>query len=175
MAKDLIFILIGVALAIFMVKSGILDIIIGWIGAGPVSSFIAGIFFTSAFTMAPSSVALASISTYSSFWTVAVWGALGALCGDLVLFFFIKDRFANDLINSLKPSLVKHVMQSLHLGFIKWLSPLLGGIIIASPFPDEFGITLMGMTKVRLIVLIPVSFVMNALSIYALIWFASLL
>jgi hypothetical protein len=49
---------------------------------------------------------------------------------------------------------------------------VLGAFIIASPLPDELGLTLMGMSKVRLAVLVPVSFVMNAVGIYLLVWFA---
>ena len=170
--KDLFFILTGAVIAIALAKSGWLDVILAFLGSVPVASFIAGIFFTSAFTIAPSSVALSHLIESSSLLTVALWGALGALCGDLILFFFIRDRFAEDLQHSLKPSLLKHIMSSFHLGFMKWLAPILGAFIIASPLPDELGLTLMGLSRVRLAVLIPVSFIMNALGIYALVWFA---
>ena len=170
--KDIFFILIGAAIAIILAKTGTLDGILAFLGSVPVASFVAGVFFTSAFTIAPSSVALSHLIESSSLSTVALWGALGALCGDLILFFFIRDRFADDLRRSLRPSLLKHIMSSFHLGFMKWLSPILGAFIIASPLPDELGLTLMGLSRVRLAVLIPLSFVMNALGIYALVWFA---
>jgi hypothetical protein len=134
---------------------------------------VSGIFFTSAFTIAPASVALSHLaSTSASIGIVAFWGALGAMCGDLMLFFFIRDRFADDLIASVKPSFAKHVLHSFHLGFLKWLSPLIGAAIIASPLPDELGLTLMGLSKTRVAVLLPVSFVMNMIGIYGLVWFA---
>ena len=52
---------------------------------------------------------------------------------------------------------------------------MLGAAIIASPLPDEIGLSLMGMSKTRVAVLIPVSFAMNALGICLLAQFASLL
>lgn len=173
LVKDIVFILIGAAIALMLARTGGLDIIISWFDNSAVASFVAGIFFTSAFTIAPSAVALSHIIGHASPHTVALWGALGALCGDLALFFFIKDRFAEDLRTSLRPSLAKHILSSFHLGFMKWLAPFLGALIIASPLPDELGLTLMGLSRVRLAVLIPVSYVMNAVGIYALVWFAN--
>ncbi|HEY4478659.1 MAG TPA: hypothetical protein VI775_02350, partial [Candidatus Paceibacterota bacterium] len=62
-----------------------------------------------------------------------------------------------------------------HFGFLKWLSPLIGAFIIASPLPDELGVALLGMSKIRIAVLIPLSFTMNILGIYILIFFATFL
>lgn len=174
LARDLLFIGIGIVIAIVISRSGLLDVLLRILGDGAAASFIAGIFFTSAFTIAPSSVALAHIMQTTPIFTVASWGAFGALCGDLILFFFIRDRFSEDLKRSLKPSFVKHILSSFHFGFLKWLSPILGALIIASPLPDELGLTLMGLSKMRVTILIPVSYVMNWLGIYALVWFAQL-
>ncbi len=170
--KDLIYILIGVAIAVALSRSGMLDDILHIVGSGAVASFFVGIFFTSAFTIAPSSVAIARLVETTPMGTVVLWGALGALCGDLILFFFIRDRFADDLKRSLKPSFIKHILHSFHFGFLKWLSPILGALIIASPLPDELGLTLMGLSKTRVALLVPVAFVMNALGIYLLAHFA---
>ncbi|MEK7609847.1 MAG: hypothetical protein AAB470_01850 [Patescibacteria group bacterium] len=172
--KDLLFILSGIVIAVLLSQGGLLDSFIYILGSGAFASFVAGIFFTSAFTIAPSSLALARIIESVPLQTVAFWGALGALCGDLILFLFIRDKFTDDLKNSLKPSIVKHILSSFHLGFMKWLSPIIGAFIIASPLPDELGLTLLGISKTRLSLLIPISFVMNFLGICALVWFANL-
>ncbi|MEK7641949.1 MAG: hypothetical protein AAB365_03060 [Patescibacteria group bacterium] len=172
--KDIMLIVIGFAVALFLSKAGILDAIISLLGNGIIASFFAGIFFTSAFTLGPASIALTHIASYTPIGVVAFWGGLGALCGDLVLFFFIRDRFTADLLNVFKPSFVKHIMHSLHFGFLKWLSPVIGALIIASPLPDELGVALLGLSKTRLTVLIPVAFVMNMLGIYLIGWFAQL-
>jgi hypothetical protein len=172
LAHDILFIAIGVFIAIIISRSGLLDQAIALIGNGVIAVFIAGFFFTSAFTIAPASVAFARMASSMPASTLALWGALGALCGDLVLFFFIRDRFADDLKHSLKPSFVKHIAHSFHFGFLKWLSPLIGAVVIASPLPDEIGLTLLGLSKTRLILLVPIAFVMNTIGIYILVSFA---
>jgi hypothetical protein len=170
--KDILLVIGGGILAYYLTNAGAIESIINLLGGNIVTIFVAGLFFTSVFTIAPASVALASMATTVPIHTVAFWGALGALCGDLLLFYFIKDKFTNDLLGSLRPSLIKHFFKSLHLGFMKWLSPVLGAFIIASPLPDELGLTLMGLSKMKTSILVPISFVMNGLGIYFIIWFA---
>ena len=171
LSKDLILIIIGGIIALGLAQVGLIEMIVNLLGGQAVASFFSGIFFTSAFTIAPASIALSDIAQHASVFTVAFWGALGAMCGDLILFFFIRDRFADDVIHSLKPSLMKHIARSFHLGFLKWLAPLIGAAIIFSPLPDEFGLALLGISKTRVALIIPISFVMNYLAIYALFQF----
>lgn len=170
--KDLLFVLVGATIAILLSRFGFVDWFVNIIGNQVFSSFFAGLFFTSVFTIAPSAVALVSIANATTL-TVAFWGALGALCGDLILFYFIRDRFAENLVSSIRPSVTRHILNSFHLGFMKWLSPVLGAIIIASPLPDELGLTLLGISKTRISILIPISFVMNFVGIFALLYFAN--
>ena len=66
-------------------------------------------------------------------------------------------------------------MRSMHFGFMKWLSPIIGALIIASPLPDEFGITLLGLSKLKIMVLLPIALVMNMLGIYLLVTFSHFL
>lgn len=175
LVHDLLMISAGIVFAILLVNTGLLDLIIGIVrDYYIIASFIAGIFFTSAFTIAPSSVALVHIAHNSSVPWVVIFGALGAMFGDLILFFFIRDRFAEDLMSVIKKKTIKHILHSFHFGFLRWLSPIIGAIIIASPVPDEFAITLFGMSKMRTVVLIPLSFIMNSLGIYVLIEFSYL-
>jgi hypothetical protein len=73
---------IGIFLAILLSKTGILDLVINnFINHYVLASFVAGVFFTSAFTIAPASVALVHIAEYAPLNWIAVWGALGAVCG----------------------------------------------------------------------------------------------
>jgi hypothetical protein len=175
LVHDLFMIGIGVVFAIVIVKTGILDFVVdAFMDYYIVASFIAGVFFTSAFTIAPSSVALVHIANHAPIPGVVLFGALGAMCGDLILFFFIRDRFADDLINALKKKTVRRIFHSFHFGFLKWMAPVLGAIIIASPVPDEFAVTLFGMSKMRTVVLMPLTLIMNALGIYVLIEFSHL-
>ena len=164
--EDLVAIVASVALAWFLISSGALATLLAATDAGKIfESFVVGIFFTSAFTLAPAGILLAELSQTVSPWVIALFGALGAMCGDLILFLFIRDRLAEDIKALFPKSAVRRFLNSFHLGFWKWLSPMLGALIIASPLPDEFGVSLLGLSRVRIVVLLPVAFVMNFLGI----------
>jgi hypothetical protein len=171
--RDLLMISIGIIFAIIFVKTGLMDLMINAVRDYYIlASFIAGIFFTSIFTIAPSSIALVNIANHAPLPGVVLFGGLGAMCGDLILFFFIRDRFSEDLMRVVKKSTVRYILHSLHFGFLRWLSPVLGALIIASPIPDEFAITLLGMSKIKTAILIPLAFIMNSLGIYVLVKFS---
>jgi len=172
---DIIIISIGIALAIILSNYGLIDKFISSIREYYfLASFIAGIFFTSAFTIAPASIALVKIAEYAPTPVVVIWGALGAMIGDLILFFFIKDRFYDDIVKAIKPKVMRHIMHSFHFGFLKWLSPIIAALVIVSPLPDEFAMALFGMSKIKTAVLIPITFIMNIVAVYLLIQFAAL-
>jgi hypothetical protein len=166
--EDLIAVGASVLLAWFLISSGALSHFLASTDAGKIfESFVIGIFFTSAFTLAPAAIFLAELSQTISPWTVALFGALGAMCGDLILFLFIRDRLAGDIQVLFQKRVVRHFLNSFHLGFWKWLAPLLGALIIASPLPDEFGLSLLGLSRARIAILLPVALVMNFFGILA--------
>jgi hypothetical protein len=168
--RDLLIVAISIVLAVIFVKIGVLQSFLTITEEIQIiSSFIAGLFFTSIFTIAPASITLAHIGEHMNPPTVALWGAVGAMLGDLIIFFFIRDVFADDLMGALKASRFRKSLHNLRFGFLRWVAPLVGAIVIASPLPDEIGLTLMGLSKVRTIYLIPLAFVLNFLGIFVLV------
>jgi len=167
---DVVNIVIGIFLAWFLISSGALDALFSISSRAYIAAiFIAGLFFTSAFTLAPAAIFLAELAQHAPPLTVALIGALGAMCGDLMLFLFIRDRFTEDVKGVLGRKTVQRILNSFHLGFWKWLAPLLGALIIASPLPDEFGLSLLGLSQVRIGILLPLTFVMNFLGILSVV------
>lgn len=125
-------------------------------------SFIAGLFFTSVFTTAPAIVALGKLSLMSPPLSVALFGALGAVVGDLILFWFIRDRFSDHVMELLRHQhLGKRMHALLKLKLFRWVSFFVGGLIIASPLPDEIGIGLMGFSKLKMSWFLLLSFFSN--------------
>ncbi len=174
--EDLLAICVGVLVAWVLISSGAFSEVLASTDTGKIfESFVVGLFFTSAFTLAPAALFLAQLSETISPWTVALFGALGAMCGDLILFLFIRDRLAEDIKALFPKSTVHRFLRSFHLGFWKWLSPVLGALIIASPLPDEFGLSLLGLSKTRVAILLPIAFVMNFLGILSVAAVASVL
>jgi hypothetical protein len=168
--RDLFFIGVSVFVSVWIVRLGILQNVVNVVAETRLlAAFITGFFFTSAFTIAPAAVILAGLGQHASHFQLALWGACGALVGDLTIFFFVKDRFADDILDVLKITKARKITHFFKKGFFRWLSPLIGAIIIASPLPDEIGITMMGISKTRLTLLIPISFIMNFIGVYVVV------
>lgn len=164
--NDIFIIVLSIIVTIILVRTGAMDRLVSSTQSlGILGSFIAGIFFTSIFTITPAGVALAFLTQTEPLLQVAVVGAAGAVIGDLLIFLFIKDTFAPDVIY-----LVHHVKSAtlrslLRLKLWRWLTPLLGAIVIASPLPDELGLAMMGLARTSPFVLIPISFTFNFIGI----------
>lgn len=131
-----------------------------------IGSFIAGMFFTSVFTTAPAIATLGEIAQSYSVYATAALGAAGAVVGDLIIFRFIKDRLAEDVLELVKhQSYPKRFKALLKLRFFRYFTFLLGGIVIASPLPDEIGISLLGFSKMDSRAFIVLSYIFNFVGI----------
>lgn len=125
-------------------------------------SFIAGAFFTSVFTVAPAAVALGKIAQANSLFQVAIFGAAGAVVGDSIIFRFVRDRLSEHLAELTKHrGAWKKIGMLFKLKSFRWLAFFVGGLIIASPLPDEIGVSLMGFSKMKTLWFIPISFLFN--------------
>jgi hypothetical protein len=133
---------------------------------GLIGSFIAGMFFTSAITITPAAVVLGSLATTLPLYQVAFVGALGGVIGDLAIFGLIKNTIASPSLKSIPGRRIRRRMHTVfNTGLFKWLAPVVGALIIASPLPDELGIALMGISKTRIWLIAIIAFVMNFLGI----------
>lgn len=169
LAKDVTIICASVIFAVLIAKSGAVEqLLLITKDVGIIGSFITGIFFTSILTLAPATVILAEIAQNSPLLEVAIYGATGAVIGDLLIFFFIRDGIADDVTNFFESTRFKRFFILLKHRRMKWISPIVGALIIASPLPDELGIALMGFSKIKTALLIPISFIMNVFGILLL-------
>lgn len=174
LAQDLAIIVLSVLVAIIIAKARIISDILGAATSlRLIGSFVAGTFFTSAFTVAPATVALGEIARTNSIFLTALLGALGAVFGDLIIFLFVKDRFAEDIMQLLKKRGVWQRSKALFKSKILRLTTvLMGFVIIASPLPDEIGIGMLGFLKINSYLFAILSFICNFIGIL-LIGFAA--
>lgn len=164
--RDLVIIALGIFITLLLVRMGALGkFLTATQELAYIGSFIAGIFFTSVFTLAPASIALAVISHSTPPTVVAFWGALGAMLGDLFLFLFIRDVFSEDIEGIVSVRKFKKLLSKSHFAFLKLITPVIGALIIASPLPDELGIALLGISEMRTVYLLPIAFIMNYIGI----------
>lgn len=164
--RDAAVLALSVVLALILARLGIVERLVDHAAANIfLASFFAGFFFTSAFTTAPAIVVLGQLAQLNGPWPVALVGGLGAVVGDLLLFRLFKDTVGNDLRFLAKKTCGRACVRALRTRPVRVLSVLLGGLVIASPLPDELGLALMGVTHIPLRVLIPVSYALNSLGI----------
>ena len=164
--KDLLFVVASIVIALILVRTGILRVALDSTrGLEFVESFVAGMFFTSVFTTALATVVLGEIAQSGSIFWVALLGGLGALMGDLIIFLFIRNRLAEDFGSLIQKTSSGRLIAIFKLRIFRWLVPLLGALVVASPLPDELGLAMMGLSKMKTSLFIPVSFVLNATGI----------
>jgi hypothetical protein len=165
--KDALIIVASIFFAVILVRTHVLaNILLQTKEMEYFGSFVAGLFFTSVFTTAPAIVTLGQIAEANNIWMTALFGAFGALIGDLLIFRFVRDELTEHLLAAMKhsPGLkrFKTLMRGKHF---RWFTIALGGIIIASPLPDELGISLIGLSKSSTKYFIPMSLIFNFIGI----------
>src|SRR3989344_5342616 len=136
---------------------------------GYLGIFITGLFFVSTFTVAPASVVLYFLSGQHNPLTIAVVAGLGGAIGDLLILKFLRDKIFDELAPLFTKMVGNRVMQLFKTPYFAWLSPLVGILIIASPFPDEIGIGLLGVAKLKSWQFFLISFICNAVGIFVII------
>ena len=136
---------------------------------GYIGAFITGILFVSIFTVAPAIVVLYFLADHLNPLMVALFAGMGAVVGDCLIFRFLRDRVFDELkplfLNSGGNVLVK-LFKTPYFG---WLLPFLGAFIIASPFPDELGIGLLGASKLKNWQFLILSFLLNSIGIFIVV------
>jgi len=158
---------LSVLIAVLLLKTNALSqILTSAKGLEMLGSFIAGMFFTSVFTTAPAIVTLGEIAKTNSILLTAIFGTFGAVLGDIVIFKFIRDRFSEHLLELTKHQGIRKRIRALfkHKSF-RWMTFIVGSFIIASPFPDELGIGLLGFSKMKMSRFIPISITFNFIGI----------
>jgi len=159
-------ILISVFVAIFLAsnetfKSWLLHLgSLEYIGA-----LIAGALFVSSFTVAISAVVIAIMTENINPMALALIGGVGAVMGDYLIFKLIRSHLQDELamlFGKEGTSYVRHVLKS---KYISWTLPIIGAFIIASPLPDELGVSLLGMSKMSEAKFILISYISNAVGI----------
>jgi hypothetical protein len=164
---DAALVAVSVGVAVILVRTDVLISVLSRTHElALLGSFIAGMFFTSTFTVAPAAVTLGEIAQVSSLWEVALVGGLGAMVGDFVIFRFVRDRLSAHLMEYLEMvGGTEKLASVLTRKSTRWFSWILGGLLIASPLPDELAVTLLGASKMRTGWFAAVSFAFNALGI----------
>lgn len=160
--RDIFLIIISVVVSIWLERSGNLDKWLNMIGGSIVlKSFITGLFFTSAFTTAPAIAVFSNLTGTHSLPLVALFGAVGAVTGDIFLFRFVRDELSGNILSLMGKPVTHQIKHIFKLRIFHWFSPFVAAIIIASPLPDELAMAVFGFAGTRMALFLPFSLAAN--------------
>lgn len=168
--KNTALLIVSIILFLYFLDSRYVQIAVKSIGGfGYIGSFISGMFFVSVFTIAPASAILFDIAKHLNPYLVALSAGIGAVLGDYIILRILKDQVFEELFplfRKVNGSFLGTIFSS---PFFAWMIPLAGAIAIASPLPDEIGISLMGLSKIKNWQFILITFLLNSVGIFVII------
>lgn len=164
---------LSLVLVFFLADTDIAHALITEIGTyGYLGAAIVGVFFVSTFTVAPASVVLFHLAQDFNPGLIALFAGAGGVVGDLIIFRFLRDG----VFDELKPLFTRyggsHLAVLLRTPYFAWLTPVIGAVIIASPLPDEIGVALMGLSRIKLWQFVLLAFILDSLGIFAVVLLA---
>lgn len=142
--------ILSIVIFFFLADTPFVKNAISFIGNfGYIGAFFVGIMFVSIFTVAPAAVVLFYLADTLNPLGIAIAAGTGGVVGDYLIFRFLKDR----IFKELRPVFLNHggkpIKKLFKTPYFAWAVPIIGAIIIMSPFPDEVGIGLMGISKMK--------------------------
>lgn len=135
---------------------------------------LSGMFYTSFLTTPLAVVLFMLLGPTSNIYLATVFGGIGAVIGDLLILKFFRNLFKTF-------SFIKHAgsfkkakkfFTKYHLNLI---SVIIGMVIVASPFPDELGLILLGVSSLSYFKLTLLTFILNSIGILTILLTAKLL
>jgi hypothetical protein len=114
---------------------------------GYFGTFLAGMFYSYGFTAAPATAILLILSPTQNTLLAGILGGLGSVVADLVIFHFIRSSFHNEIEMLRKEAILKKINAILPKIIKKHIFNFLACCIIASPLPDEIGVTMLAVSK----------------------------
>lgn len=164
--KNLAFFVLSLLVAYFLSSYEPFHIFLLGLGKfGYLSAFIAGMLYVSMFTVATGAVMLLVLAEQYSLVELAVIAACGSVITDFLIFKYVKNSVTEEVVGLHKVLGGSHFSHVLHSKYFSWTLPVIGALIIASPLPDEVGISLMGLTKLDTKKFLVIAFIMDALGV----------
>ncbi|MBI3109816.1 hypothetical protein HYZ06_02125 [Candidatus Daviesbacteria bacterium] len=130
-----------------------------------IGALLAGMIFVSSFTAAISIVVIAIMAQNINPMALGLIGGVGAVMGDYLIFKLVRSHLQDELALLFGKDGTSYVKTLLRSKYIAWTLPVIGVFIIASPLPDELGVSLLGFSKISEARFILISYLSNAVGI----------
>jgi membrane protein YqaA with SNARE-associated domain len=114
---------------------------------GYIGSFISGFLYTYGVTTPFAIAAFFILAKYLNIWLLTLLGTFGGLIGEYFIYDFAKKEVGKS-VRIYKNKKIK--LPEIKSKFLKKITPLIAGLIIATPIPDEFLALLFGIEKYKL-------------------------
>lgn len=168
--KNTSLLLLSILLIIAFIDSPVTQRIVITLNAwGYVGAFIAGVFFVLSFTAVPAGIILYSFAQTHDPLMTALAGGLGGMVGDYLIFRVFRDYIFDELGILFKNSRWRRIKKLFRTPYFAWLLPLIGAGLIMAPGPDEPGIALMGLSKIKTWQFVLVAFVLDTVGILLIV------
>lgn len=169
--KNLTVLVFGIIFAFFLSRMEVFhQFLLGLGGFEYLGAFFAGMLFVSTFTVGTGALILLVLAENLPLFPLAVAAGAGGVLGDLAIFYFVKDRLTDEIEDLYNMFGGKHLTHIVHTAYFRWTLPVVGAVIIASPLPDEIGVSLMGISKMKTYKFIGISFLLNTAGILIVLW-----
>lgn len=143
----------------------------GIISLGYFGLFISGIFWVFGFTAAPATLILYLLASQNNILLSGLIAGLGALTGDFIIFKFIRIEFSDEIKKLSKEKILSRLSNFIPKTIKKYLMIVLSCFIIASPLPDEVGVTMLAaLTKISNKSFVIISYTLNTVGILVVLF-----
>ncbi|MFZ2153000.1 MAG: hypothetical protein WAV41_02990 [Microgenomates group bacterium] len=114
-------------------------------------AILAGLLFASTFTAIAGGLILIHLAIIINPLALVLLAALGAVTFDTLIFIFFRKHVSahiSDIYYDLRHH--DHFKKITHTKYFAWTLPVIGALIMASPLPDELGISLLGLSSTNI-------------------------
>lgn len=168
--KNSLLLLLGILLAfLFSSNSTFRDFLLKLGSFGYLGAFLSGILFVSTFTIATGALVILTLAKTLSPPGLILAAGLGAVVGDLLIFRFVKDDVAAEITPIYNQITGSHFKKIFHTRYFAWTLPVIGALIIVSPLPDELGVSLLGLSEVKIYKFLLISLASHTVGMFLLV------
>ena len=167
-----LFLFVGGFLIAFLVFniSLVKDFFLGLGTLGYIGAFFGGLMFAYSLTVGLGVAILLTLSETMPHLALALVAGFGGMLGDLFVFNLVRKKLKTKISKFYrlldKRSFLRKILSRKKFN---WILPTLGLLIVASPFPDELGVALIGESEMDESNFKLIAFLMNAVGIYILV------
>lgn len=134
-----------------------------------ISEFVAGALYAS-FLTSPISVAMLVVLAKSNNpITLALLAGFGAAFTDLLIVRLFREKLSKEISLVSRELQFKRVKNFLIKWKLDFLIPIIGAIIIASPLPDELGLVMLGVSKLKYHEIAILTYILNTAGILLIV------